>query len=101
MYRDAVIYFGISPTEFYDMTIAEYKLFSERFKYNKQQRQLSSLDTAFYTSLLVMNKEAQKVYTDIHNSIIDKKPQVEESGDVLMNCINRALQLGLKVPSLD
>lgn len=101
MYRDAIVYFGISSTEFYDMTIAEYKLFSERFKYNKQQRQLNNLDLSMYISLLVMNKEAKKTYDEIYNSIMDKKPQVEESGDILMDCINRMLQLGLKPPNLD
>lgn len=99
MHDDAIVYFDLTSEQFYDMCVAEYNLYAKRFKNKKQEQQLNSLNTAMYGAVFHMNPKANEIYNDFYDNIMQKPQEsVEESQDRLMDCINRALELGIKIP---
>jgi hypothetical protein len=109
MHRTAIVNYGITSEQFYDMTIAEFQLLLEQYKFRKQQRKIDLLDHALYISCLVLNAEAEKTYDHIYNSIINPddntnktdyseeyKKQQQRINEIL---IAEAKRKGLKIPN--
>lgn len=82
MYRDSIIYLGLSKDTFYDLTVAEFNLYMERFKYKKQQEKINLLDQALYISCLVLNKEAPETYDKIFNSIMNPNDKPNKTNNL-------------------